>query len=210
MHGGTFKTGSVVAASGGGNSNATVAVGSPIQIEDGARFVMYGGDLSRGVSSFVAAPGTRTYVPPAAIRLDITGASTPTRIVLLGGRQYADYGLDIPFTNAHATDARVILGRTDLDSSELDLRLSHPDVTTELLGSNFAMNGTFLPPGPVSATSGTITVFGISGGIQSWRFERANGAPLVLPEPAGALGPAVIALAWCGARRRPRGSRASR
>lgn len=209
VHGGTFETGRAVAASGGGNSDATVAVGSPVQIEDGARLVVYGGDFARG-GSIVAAPGTRTFVPPAAIRLDVTGASTPTRVVLLGGRQSADYGLDIPFTNAHATDARVVIGRADLDGSELDLRLAHPDVTTEILGSNFAMNGSFLEPGPLSATSGTVTVFVNSGGIHSFRFERQNGAPLVLPEPTGALGPALLALAGCAARSRSRGSRASR
>jgi len=200
VHGGFFETGSTTALSGNGSGNATVAKGSPVRIEDGAHLTIHGGEFETS-GSWVGAPGNRTYVPPAGILLDVTGASAPTRIVVLGGEFYADYGLDIPFTTEEATDARVILGDTDLNGSERDLRLSHPDVTTEILGTNFAMNGEFLPPGPVSATSGTLYAFGY-GGLGTFRFTRQNGAPLVLPEPTGALGPALLALAGFAARSR--------
>ena len=117
------------------------------------------------------------------------------KVTLLGGTFRGDTSLEIPFSSEVASDARIDILGGDLDSlNAIDLRLAHPDLTTTIYGNDLELDGNPVA-NPIVATSGTISGVFVNGQTFSWTFERLNGAPLVVPEPALGLVPGLVALA---------------
>lgn len=182
--------------------------GRSLVLEDGGHVVIRGGSFTVGVGATSAAAGELAeIVPPAALDLDVTGASRPARLILFGGTYRGGASLRVARTDAVPADAAIEIFGGDLDSpNAVDLDLAHPFVTTRVYGSAFALDGIPLSSGAIEETSGTLSGTLQMGGEFSWTFERRNGAPLEVqvPEPVGGLACGLLALGLL-CRRRPVG-----